>query len=196
MSWDDYYRNTEAGPPSRLLLEALERIALTGPSEGKLAIDLGCGAGRDSLELLRRGWRVIAYDRNQMALDFLKEKARAYSTQLTCYKNEFEAIHMLPKASLVYAGHSLPFCGRTAFDPLWSNVLQAVETDGWLAVDFFGPEDDWVKSGHVLGYSEAQVRQLLGDLQLERIHTRNEHGKTATGPDKHWHVMSVIASRR
>lgn len=38
-----------------------------------LALDMGCGAGRDSLALLRAGWNVVALDRDPEALLMLQE---------------------------------------------------------------------------------------------------------------------------
>ncbi|MES2007684.1 MAG: hypothetical protein V4468_02200 [Pseudomonadota bacterium] len=51
MKQHDFYQQTRGAPAHPSLLQALEHW--TG--EHGLALDLGCGAGRDSLELLRRG---------------------------------------------------------------------------------------------------------------------------------------------
>ena len=50
----------------------LDRFAAPG-----LAVDLGAGTGRDTAELLRRGWRVIAIDREPEAIDRLHRARRA-----------------------------------------------------------------------------------------------------------------------
>ncbi|MEJ1932020.1 class I SAM-dependent methyltransferase [Nostoc sp. NIES-2111] len=34
----------------------------------RFAVDLGCGDGRDTVELLRRGWRVLGIDGAQEAI--------------------------------------------------------------------------------------------------------------------------------
>ena len=63
--WSRYY--AAAGQdPRETLLAALERFDAEG--RAGLAVDLGCGTGRDTFELLRRGWRVLAIDAQSEAL--------------------------------------------------------------------------------------------------------------------------------
>src|SRR6202011_472039 len=59
-------------PPRRTLLKALERF---GEGDGRAAVDLGCGDGRDAIELLRQGWRVLAIDAEPAAMERLKARA-------------------------------------------------------------------------------------------------------------------------
>src|SRR5579864_1965030 len=64
--WREYYERTEGRPPRRTLLAALDRF---GADAGRRrAVDLGCGDGRDTIELLRRGWRVLAIDAEAAAV--------------------------------------------------------------------------------------------------------------------------------
>ena len=73
-SWGPFY-DAAGDLPRETLLFALERFEGEADSSEQelLAIDLGCGAGRDTAELLRRGWRVLAID----AEDELREVIRA-----------------------------------------------------------------------------------------------------------------------
>jgi tellurite methyltransferase len=52
-----YYDGVKGRPPRPTLSRAADAFA--GPG---FAVDLGCGDGRDTIELLRRGWRVLAID--------------------------------------------------------------------------------------------------------------------------------------
>lgn len=54
--WTAYYDAT-GDEPRATLVDALGRFEQPG-----LAVDLGSGTGRDTAELVRRGWRVIAID--------------------------------------------------------------------------------------------------------------------------------------
>ena len=57
--WADY-NAAQADRPVRSL--CLDAMALAGPGTGRPAIDLGCGAGKETLALLSAGWNVHAVD--------------------------------------------------------------------------------------------------------------------------------------
>ena len=60
--WGRYYEVAKGGAPRETLRLALDLFESEGGEGERLAVDLGCGEGRDTLELLRRGWRVLAID--------------------------------------------------------------------------------------------------------------------------------------
>jgi len=62
--WSEYYKVTSARQPRDLLVETLAKF---GNSAG-FAIDLGCGAGIETVALLGRGWRALAIDNQPEAL--------------------------------------------------------------------------------------------------------------------------------
>jgi tellurite methyltransferase len=70
-NWDEHFAQaTELDfTPSPLLVEVAEML----PS-GR-ALDLACGAGRNSLYLAGLGWRVVAVDSSPNALRILKQRA-------------------------------------------------------------------------------------------------------------------------
>ena len=85
-SWLAYYRWTAKRPPRELLFQLLNHLDWEQSARrDRTAIDLGSGAGTDSLELLRRGWRVLAVDGQAAAAKFLERRVPArYRSSLTC----------------------------------------------------------------------------------------------------------------
>ena len=65
-NWGDYYRVTSGRPPRELLRQTLLRFPRSDGSP-RLAIDLGCGAGIETMALLEQGWHVLAIDQQQEA---------------------------------------------------------------------------------------------------------------------------------
>ncbi len=58
--WAAYYQQLRDRPPRRTLVTALDNFGEVPPEA--LAVDLGCGDGRDVVELRRRDWDVVAVD--------------------------------------------------------------------------------------------------------------------------------------
>src|SRR6185312_10891899 len=71
-NWREYYERTAGQPPRQTLLAALDRCSAA--AQGRSAVDLGCGDGRDTIELLRRGWRVLAIDAEPAAIALLRAR--------------------------------------------------------------------------------------------------------------------------
>jgi len=70
--WEERYRNSSgATAPSELLL----RFSNFLPRQGR-ALDLACGAGRNSVYLADRGLRVVGVERSWAALEKGRELAR------------------------------------------------------------------------------------------------------------------------
>src|SRR5690606_27911670 len=73
--WTQYYDAID-GSPRETLLRALALFEAEPAPEGRPrhAVDLGCGEGRDSAELIRRGWRVTAVDAHPEAIRRLRRR--------------------------------------------------------------------------------------------------------------------------
>src|SRR6266702_6846057 len=64
--WEDFYKITQGRPPWPLLVQAVSLL-----SQRKDALDLGCGAGRDTRFLLEQGFAVTAVDSDPHAITLL-----------------------------------------------------------------------------------------------------------------------------
>jgi tellurite methyltransferase len=187
--WAAFYDAVAERPPHETVVGALDRFEATG-----FAVDLGCGDGRDTVEMLRRGWRVLAIDAEPEAIKRLERRAGAPATLETLVAPFDEADW--PEADFVNAGFSLPFCPPGRFDGVWKRIVSSIRPGGRFSGQLFGDRDEWVGERDLTFHSRPQALALLEGLELERFDEVDEDGKTATGEPKHWHVFHVIARRR
>jgi len=68
--WPGYFGAALGHPPRGTLLAAVAAFEQEGVAAG-LGVDLAAGEGWDTLELLRRGWRVLATDAGPVAFTYL-----------------------------------------------------------------------------------------------------------------------------
>ncbi|MEU4693092.1 class I SAM-dependent methyltransferase [Actinoplanes sp. NPDC023714] len=158
----------------------------------RVAVDLGCGAGRETAALLTDGWRVFAHDSEPGTELRLLRTLGGRHPALTVRVCAFEDLSELPAADLIYAGYSLPYQTRTSFDRLWTLVRAALRPGARLAVNLFGERDSWSGDPTMTFLSEGDLRALLTGLEVEHWHEEDAPGPAFSGP-KHWHVFDVIA---
>jgi len=194
--WAAYYRWTANRPPRELLLRTLDHLEWEGRSrKGRQAIDLGYGAGNDTLELLRRGWTVVAIDGQSEAARFLTRRVPArLRGRLTCLVAPMEGLE-LPPADLVYASFSLPFCAPERFPQLWSSIRSAIRPGGHFAGQLFGVNDEWRGERPFSFHSVQDVRRLARGFRIELLRETVEDGMSFDGR-KHWHFFDLILERR
>lgn len=194
-NWTEYYKAAGDEPRSTLLC-ALDRFDEEDPRE-RFAVDLGCGAGPDTAELLRRGWRVLAIDGVAEAIDRLRSRqglSGADLGQLQTRVSRFQEAEW-PETDLVNSSFALPFCPPDAFPALWQRIERSLRPGGRLSGQLFGNRDGWSAEEDMTFHTRDQAEALLTPLEVERFDEVEEDGTTATGKPKHWHIFHVVARR-
>lgn len=192
-TWRRYLEATRARGPRPDVLRALEYVADPGP-----ALELGCGAGADTLELLRRGFDVLAVDALAEAVEATRRRAdeAGFGAGLETRRAPFETLE-LPRATyvLVAASFSLPFCEAARFDELWRRIEGSLAPGGVFVGQLFGDRDEWARDdaspGNVFLPREEVERRAAGFdvLRLDEVEERRE---TALGEEKDWHLFHFI----
>ena len=109
MSWEQYFEKNKGRTVRPLYSKAIALVSDIKVGH-RTAIDLGCGAGIETTDLLRRGWNVIAIDREPASLSAVVELARILPNQkLKTICSSFEDLSEVPDAEFIYSYHSLPF---------------------------------------------------------------------------------------
>jgi tellurite methyltransferase len=201
--WPAYFEAVAGKPPRDTLLWALGAFEREGvpdagaPAGGDappLAIDLGCGEGRDTAALLARGWRVLAIDAHPDAIRRIAERPLPDRGRLEVRQAPFEGLE-LPPALLINASFSLPFCPPGHFGALWAEIRRAVVPGGRFAGQLFGDRDDWAPLPDRSHQSRAEAEALLEGWDVERFEEVEDEGKDVLDNPKHWHRFDILARR-
>lgn len=194
--WSDFYDAVAKRPPRDTLLKALAKFDMGAPVEQD-AIDLGCGSGADTREMLRRGWTVLAIDREAEGIERLSLSIPADQChRLTTRVVSFEKISQLPACDLVNASFSLPFCAPVRFDNLWQRVVRALRARGRFAGTLFGERDSWAATERMMTFrTREQMNDMLKSFTIEDFIEDERDGRTATGEQKHWHIFHIVARK-
>jgi tellurite methyltransferase len=240
--WSTYY-DAVAGKPARetliLVLDAFERedaraVAgvnrVDGGSSGdererrieRVAIDLGCGEGRDTREILGRGgatrWRVLCCDafgegvertlasiapgdRGRVearvaAIEELALDERVMTASSSAATVSSSTVRVTGREfDLVNASFVLPFVEPARFEASWSWIRGVIAPGGRFAGQFFGPRDSWATIEGRSHHTRERVEEMLRGFDVEMLQEDEKDGHDAEGNAKHWHLFHVVARR-
>ena len=194
--WADYYEKTGGRPPRETLLFALDRFDAEPVAGRRFAVDLGCGSGRDTIELLRRGWQVLAIDAEPAAIEKLTARNdMPTGVALTGQVARFvDAIW--PPCDLVNSSFALPLMPPHEFATVWPRITGSLNPGGRIACQLFGPRDSWAGRSGMSFHDRAAVEALLEGLDIEMLREEEDDSTTVRGEAKHWHVFHIVARRR
>lgn len=191
--WARYYATLKGRPPRATTVFAARRFAAPG-----LAVDLGCGGGRDALPLLAAGWRVIAIDRQQSALAALEAGLQpGWRSRLTSKIEPFETA-VWPPVDLVVSSFALPLAPKPTFPALWRRICASLKPGGRFAGQLYGDRDSWARGGApdgVVAFTRNECLRLLSSLRIELFEEEEHAGVTPRGTEKHWHIYHIVACK-
>lgn len=194
--WTAYYSAVVGRPPRDTLLAALGHFEEESAIRSRFAVDLGCGEGRDTVELLRRGWRVLGIDGEPEASARLLNHPDINLNQLETQIVRFEDLILPDAVDLINASFSLPFCPPEHFPDLWEKIVLSLRPGGRFCGQLFGDRDSWAIYTSMNHHTRKQVEVLLQPFELERLEEEDHPGKTALGEEKHWHLFQIVARKR
>lgn len=187
----EYYQNSiKRDRPSRLLADFF-RLKLDKNLKEKNAIDLGCGAGNDTLLLLEKGFNVTAIDSEPQVKEILLKRARN-EQNLNVVTGDFSKVQ-LQKADLINANFSLFFV-RKDFDSFIKNVLQSINKNGYFVGNFLGKEDDWKKSKTTV--EKDELFNYFSKFKILYFSEEKYYKDVLTKKNKFWHVYNIIAQKK
>ena len=200
IKWENYREKTKNELPKKALVKLLENL------KPGTAIELGPGAGIDSLYMLKNGWNVLGIDNAPETEEDIRQLIRKNEEEL---ENRFSFINQkfeelqLPKDScdLLVGFNSLFFCRPEKFKDFFQNLADAIRPGGYLLINLLGKNDDWNKtqSQEKTFLSREEILDLLKDFEINESGIReNELDKeTAVSQKiKHWHTFFICAKKK
>ena len=188
--WKTYYDAVANRPPRKTTLTALAAFKKPGK-----AIDLGCGDGRDTVEILRQNWAVLAIDRELDAITRLLARPNLNTLQLTTQIVSFEELQLPESVNLINASFCLPFCSPEAFPSLWNKIFNSLVPGGIFCGHLFGDRDSWSGNELINTFTRSQVETLLKPYKIELLEEEEHPGKTPLGEDRDWHIFHIVARK-
>jgi tellurite methyltransferase len=192
--WEAYYKAVAARPPRELLRHAL-RLFPAPLKPVRLAIDIGCGAGIETRELLRQGWHVLAIDAEPAAIARVQASLPPEDAARLQVRVGSIIGMQLPPADFIWAGLSLPFVPPQNFSAVWAEIAKALTPGGRFAGDFFGTQDVWASDTSMSFHTAKGLKALFRPLHLDYFITERGLRPTATAGVKQNHSFSAIVSR-
>lgn len=115
-----YYENTKDALPHAMVKKFIKMNI-----KPKNAIDLGCGAGRDTIYLIKNGWNVLSIDREntrEIIADKLNnEEIKRFNFKCLSFENI-----KLEKSNLLVSNFSIPFCNKNYFNEFWREISNSI----------------------------------------------------------------------
>lgn len=129
-----YYKNTENALPHPMVKKFINMNI-----KPQKAIDLGCGAGKHTIYLIKNGWNVLAIDREDtkeiISSKLDKEEIKRFRFNIQNFENiELDANNLL------VANFSIPFCNKSCFYDFWNKITNSILKERIFCWKFF-----WIK---------------------------------------------------
>ena len=176
--WDGHYATPRADPRANVRLT--EVVADLGPGT---ALDLGSGAGGDTLWLARRGWRVTAADISGVAIAHLSARARelGLGDRVTAERHDLAETFPEGRFDLVSAHYlHTPFALPRA--PVLRRAAHALSPGGRLLVVDHGSVAPWSWNQDERFTSAGEVARSLELDDEWTVERADALARRATGP--------------
>jgi ubiquinone/menaquinone biosynthesis C-methylase UbiE len=128
---EKYYENTKDTLPNPIVQRFIKMNVK--PTN---AIDFGCGAGRDSVFLIKNGWKVLGIDREDVEEIISQKLTQEEKKNFRFERADFENVQ-LEKNNLLVASFSIPFCNEKIFGEVWNKIKDSILKERIFCRKFF-----------------------------------------------------------
>lgn len=185
-NWEKYYKKTGLGP-RKLLIKAT--LYLKNKDN---ALDLGAGNLRDTIYILKKGFKNIDVVDKQREV---KECAENLGPRVHTHIVHFDKFILKKKYDIINAQYALPFMRKEKFEEFFEKAKKSLNTKGVITGQFFGERDSWKNKKIMTFINVKKAKKMLNGLKVVYFLEEEKDGTTALGEQKHWHVFHFIARK-
>jgi ubiquinone/menaquinone biosynthesis C-methylase UbiE len=170
-SWDaiadDWVKHADSSDYQNVFLVP-RMLQMLGDVSGRRVLDLGCGEGRYSRELARRGARVTGIDGSARLIEVARERARAEGVAVTYACRNANALDAIAAASHDVVLAAMSLMNVEDYPGAVQEVRRVLAPGGELLISithpcFSAPTSEWVRD------AAAQRRVFAVDRYFERV---------------------------
>lgn len=197
IDWEEYYKihKQDEIKPNRILEKIVKEMDVI-----QSVVDIGCGAGTDTIFLLQKGIKVYAIDREEASLRIIQQRLKNINKETLLdnfqFINESFERASLPSVDLVNSYNSLSYCEPKYFYDFISKVKESINKNGVFVGNFFGIEDSWNGKKNMTFLSKDEVINIFKDFNIIEINEIKKKGITSLKAEKFWHFIDVIAIKK
>ena len=169
----EYIESTLSVDMSHLYNDFLKHI----PKGGHI-LDLGCGSGRDSLEFIKRGYKITAVDGSK---ELANAASKIIGQQVICSK--FEDLKLTETFDGIWASASLLHVNKNDIVDVIKNLSTNLKPNGVFYMSFKYGENEYIdeKGRYFNCYTEETFKEMLSQVQNLKIKTIYKSGDTLGG---------------
>ncbi len=162
------------------------------------AFSFGAGPGNEVIDLIKNGWDVTASDISPTSGKVIEERAKMHYGKFSFQNRKFGDERMRGKYDYFFSFFALPFGDKKKVSQLIRHMSLYSKQNSLVALNFFGPTHDFVKSPKVFAMTEKDIRKLMRSNRFHILYFmhRNYDKPDTEGNIIHWDVFDVIARKK
>lgn len=199
-SYDEVYRETAfywGREPNGLCQRACAAVQ-AADLDRRLAVDLGCGEGRDVIYLARHGFEVTGVDVSQPGLAKARQWASGEGLAIGTALVDLNDYRLQATSDLVYASGTLTFIAPTRRPEIFRHYKEWTRPGGVNAFNAFVEKPylpvppDWGEDEHF--FRSGELLTFYWDWEI--VEFEEVEFDCQSGGIPHRHAMDVLIARR
>ena len=149
----------------------------------KRILDLGCGSGRDSVYLARKGFNVVGMDPSHLAIRIARNWAKRSNLRIRFLREELQSTRLRPNSfDGIFSYNSLQYLLTQRERKMGvEKLVQILKPNGLLVLSVFSEREKSKKKGRdVHLFTRKELLDLFSPhfeiIELKRIAFPEEHG--------------------